>query len=82
VAEWCTIFYEDSILYIPDPTLAFVGITHLASTFSLYDFQAQILAIIFAGCGIAFLYSTVHFSWTILWFTSFWTDFQVASGWI
>ncbi|RDW64587.1 FAD protein [Coleophoma cylindrospora] len=40
---------HEDIFYIPDPTLAFIGITHFASTFSLYDFQAQVLAVVFAG---------------------------------
>ncbi|PVH76661.1 FAD/NAD(P)-binding domain-containing protein [Cadophora sp. DSE1049] len=40
---------HEDIFYIPDPTLAFIGVTHFASTFSLYDFQAQVLANVFAG---------------------------------
>ncbi|KAH7407335.1 hypothetical protein BKA64DRAFT_619958 [Cadophora sp. MPI-SDFR-AT-0126] len=40
---------HEDIFYIPDPTLAFIGVTHFASTFSLYDFQAQVLASVFAG---------------------------------
>ena len=40
---------HEDIFYIPDPTLAFIGVTHFASTFSLYDFQAQVLAVVFAG---------------------------------
>ncbi|KAI1400526.1 FAD dependent oxidoreductase [Hypoxylon fuscum] len=40
---------HEDIFYIPDPTLAFIGITHFASTFSMYDFQAQVLAAVFAG---------------------------------
>ncbi|CAH0044560.1 unnamed protein product [Clonostachys solani] len=40
---------HEDIFYIPDPTLAFIGVTQFASTFSLYDFQAQILAAVFAG---------------------------------
>ncbi|KAI2602636.1 FAD dependent oxidoreductase [Hypoxylon sp. NC1633] len=39
---------HEDIFYIPDPTLAFIGITHFASTFSMYDFQAQVLAAVFA----------------------------------
>ncbi|KAH6645436.1 FAD dependent oxidoreductase [Truncatella angustata] len=39
---------HEDIFYIPDPTLAFMGITHFASTFSMYDFQAQVLAAVFA----------------------------------
>lgn len=37
------------IFYIPDPTLAFVGVSHLVSTFSFFDFQAQVVARVFAG---------------------------------
>lgn len=40
---------HEDIFYIPDPTLAFIGVSHFASTFSLYDFQAQILAVVFSG---------------------------------
>ncbi|KAI0166726.1 FAD/NAD(P)-binding domain-containing protein [Hypoxylon sp. FL1284] len=37
------------IFYIPDPSLSFIGVSHLVSTFSLFDFQAQVLAKVFAG---------------------------------
>jgi hypothetical protein len=37
------------IFYIPDPTLAFVGVLYNTSTFSLFDFQARVLAKIFKG---------------------------------
>ncbi|KAI0391525.1 FAD/NAD(P)-binding domain-containing protein [Xylariaceae sp. FL0594] len=37
------------IFYIPDPTLAFIGVSHLVSTFSLFDFQANVMAKVFAG---------------------------------
>ncbi|KAI3390556.1 hypothetical protein diail_9208 [Diaporthe ilicicola] len=40
---------HEDIFYIPDPSLAFIGVSHFASTFSLYDFQAQVLAAVFAG---------------------------------
>ncbi|KAK0701085.1 FAD dependent oxidoreductase [Lasiosphaeria miniovina] len=40
---------HEDIFYIPDPTLAFIGVTHFANTFSLYDFQAQVLAVVFAS---------------------------------
>ncbi|KAH8754852.1 hypothetical protein F5883DRAFT_572744 [Diaporthe sp. PMI_573] len=40
---------HEDIFYIPDPSLAFIGVSHFASTFSLYDFQAQILAVVFSG---------------------------------
>ncbi|KAI1809477.1 FAD/NAD(P)-binding domain-containing protein [Poronia punctata] len=37
------------IFYIPDPTLAFIGVSHLVSTFSLFDFQAKVAAKVFTG---------------------------------
>jgi ACS family pantothenate transporter-like MFS transporter len=37
------------IFYIPDPSLAFVGVPYFTATFSLFDFQAIALARIFAG---------------------------------
>lgn len=37
------------IFYIPDPTLAFVGVPYHVSTFSLFEFQAQVVARVFAG---------------------------------
>lgn len=37
------------VFYIPDPSLAFIGVSHLVSTFSLFDFQAQVAAKVFAG---------------------------------
>lgn len=40
---------HEDIFYIPDPSLAFIGVSHFASTFSLYDVQAQVLAAVFAG---------------------------------
>lgn len=40
---------HEDIFYIPDPSLAFIGVSHFASTFSLYDFQAQVLAAVFSG---------------------------------
>lgn len=36
------------IFYIPDPTLAFVGVPYHISTFSLFDLQAQVVARVFA----------------------------------
>ncbi|KAK4167644.1 hypothetical protein QBC43DRAFT_362465 [Cladorrhinum sp. PSN259] len=35
------------IFYIPDPSLAFVGVPYHVSTFSLFDFQAQAVARVF-----------------------------------
>lgn len=40
------------IFYIPDPTLAFVGVPYHIATFSLFDFQSQIVARVFAGKAI------------------------------
>ncbi|KAK8021779.1 FAD dependent oxidoreductase protein [Apiospora arundinis] len=40
---------HEDIFYIPDPTLAFVGVTQYASTFSLFDIQALVLAAVWAG---------------------------------
>ncbi|KAK8087723.1 hypothetical protein PG997_002684 [Apiospora hydei] len=40
---------HEDIFYIPDPSLAFIGVTQYASTFSLYDIQAQFLAAVWAG---------------------------------
>jgi cation diffusion facilitator CzcD-associated flavoprotein CzcO len=37
------------IFYIHDPTLAFVGVPYYVATFSLFDFQAQAVARVFAG---------------------------------
>ncbi|KAI0911910.1 hypothetical protein F4823DRAFT_583958 [Ustulina deusta] len=37
------------VFYIPDPTLAFVGVSQLVSTFSLFDFQARVMAKVLAG---------------------------------
>lgn len=37
------------IFYIPDPTLAFVGIPYYTATFSLFEFQAIAVAAVFSG---------------------------------
>ncbi|KAK0387839.1 hypothetical protein NLU13_4084 [Sarocladium strictum] len=37
------------IFYIPDPTLAFVGVPFHCSTFSLFDFQGEVIARVLAG---------------------------------
>lgn len=37
------------IFYIPDPTLAFIGVPFYTATFSLFEFQAIALAEVFAG---------------------------------
>ncbi len=37
------------MFYIPDPSLVFVGVPYHASAFSLFDFQANVLACVFAG---------------------------------
>ncbi|KAK8090532.1 hypothetical protein PG994_000037 [Apiospora phragmitis] len=40
---------HEDIFYIPNPSLAFIGVTHFASTFSLHDLQAQVLAAVWTG---------------------------------
>jgi hypothetical protein len=37
------------IFYIPDPTLAFIGIPYHVATFSLFEFQAMAVAAIYSG---------------------------------
>lgn len=37
------------IFYIPDPTLAFIGVPYHVATFSLFDHQAMALAAVFSG---------------------------------
>jgi hypothetical protein len=37
------------IFYIPDPTLAFIGVPYHVATFSLFEFQALAVAEVFAG---------------------------------
>lgn len=37
------------IFYIPDPTLAFVGVPFFTATFTLFEFQAMVVAKVFAG---------------------------------
>ncbi|KAK3356891.1 hypothetical protein B0T25DRAFT_141110 [Lasiosphaeria hispida] len=37
------------IFYIPDPTLAFIGVPYHAVTFALFDFQAKTLARVFSS---------------------------------
>ncbi|KAK6071113.1 Thiol-specific monooxygenase 6 [Seiridium cupressi] len=37
------------IFYIPDPTLVFVGVPYYTSTFSLFDFQAEVVSRFLAG---------------------------------
>ncbi|KAK7923735.1 hypothetical protein PG985_007806 [Apiospora marii] len=40
---------HEDIFYIPDPSLAFVGISLYVSSFSMFDVQAQVLAAVWAG---------------------------------
>ncbi|KAF2490832.1 hypothetical protein BU16DRAFT_565769 [Lophium mytilinum] len=40
---------DRDILYIPDPSLAFVGTAYSVSTFPLFEFQAIAVAAVFAG---------------------------------
>ncbi|KAI0128012.1 hypothetical protein BJ170DRAFT_398772 [Xylariales sp. AK1849] len=37
------------MFYIPDPTLIFVGVPYYTSTFSLFNFQAEVVARVLAG---------------------------------
>jgi hypothetical protein len=37
------------IFYIPDPTLAFVGVPYYVATFTLFEFQAIAVAAVFSG---------------------------------
>jgi MFS transporter, ACS family, pantothenate transporter len=37
------------IFYIPDPTLAFVGVAYYTATFTLFEFQAMVVATVFSG---------------------------------
>ncbi|KAI9738410.1 MAG: hypothetical protein M1834_008913 [Cirrosporium novae-zelandiae] len=37
------------IFYIPDPTLAFIGVPYFTATFTLFEFQAIVLAAILSG---------------------------------
>ncbi|KAF1363703.1 FAD/NAD(P)-binding domain-containing protein [Lizonia empirigonia] len=40
------------IFYIPDPTLAFVGVPFFTATFTLFEFQAMVVARVFAGAAV------------------------------
>lgn len=40
------------IFYIPDPTLSFVGVPYYTSTFSMFDFQAEVVARVYAGLAV------------------------------
>lgn len=40
---------HEDIFYIPDPSLAFIGISLYVSSFSMFDVQAQVLAAVWAG---------------------------------
>lgn len=40
------------IFYIPDPSLSFVGVPYYTSTFSMFDFQAEVVARVYAGLSI------------------------------
>ena len=37
------------IFYIPDPTLAFIGVPYHVATFTLFEFQAMALAAVYSG---------------------------------
>lgn len=40
---------HEDIFYIPDPTLAFIGVPYHVATFSLFEFQAIALAAVYSG---------------------------------
>lgn len=40
------------IFYIPDPTLAFIGVPYHVATFSLFEFQAMAVAAIYSGSAV------------------------------
>lgn len=40
------------MFYIPDPTLSFVGVPYYTSTFSMFDFQGEVVARVYAGEAI------------------------------
>jgi hypothetical protein len=40
------------IFYIPDPTLAFIGIPYHVATFSLFEFQAMAVAAVYSGTAV------------------------------
>jgi cation diffusion facilitator CzcD-associated flavoprotein CzcO len=40
---------HNDIFYIPDPSLAFVGVPYYVATFSLFEFQSIAVAAVFAG---------------------------------
>lgn len=40
---------HQDIFYIPDPTLAFVGVSFYTATFTLFEFQAIAVAALFSG---------------------------------
>lgn len=45
----CTLNLHKDMFYIPDPTLAFVGISQFIATFSFFEFQAMFIASVFSG---------------------------------
>jgi hypothetical protein len=45
----CTLNLHKDMFYIPDPTLAFIGISQLITTFSFFEYQAMFIAAVFSG---------------------------------
>ncbi|EED14253.1 monooxygenase, putative [Talaromyces stipitatus ATCC 10500] len=45
----CTLNLHKDMFYIPDPTLAFGGISQFISTFSFFEYQAMFIAEVFSG---------------------------------
>lgn len=51
--------YKD-IFYIPDPTLVFVGVPYYTATFTLFEFQAIVVAAVFSGVAILLAQSSMR----------------------
>lgn len=45
----CTLNLHKDMFYLPDPTLAFVGVSLFISTFTFFEFQAIAIAAVFSG---------------------------------
>lgn len=45
----CTLNLHKYMFYIPDPTLAFVGISQFIATFSFFEYQAMFIASVFSA---------------------------------
>lgn len=45
----CTLNLHKDMFYIPDPTLAFVGVSQFITTFTFFEYQAMFIAAVFSG---------------------------------